>query len=267
MLQMPAIARHTVLVRSGCLLIACAVTALSQAALPPRLEFDVAAIREVPHSKGKFKIQEPELSLAGSRFSLAGSLRTLIETAWNLRQSQISGPAWLDANAFRIDAQATPGATDEQLRLMCQYLLRDRFGLTFHLERRQQPAYLLVRGKAGPTLTASTATGASIIKSKPGRIASASASMPGLADALSRQLGRPVLDETELSGEFRIVLNWTPIGQDAPSAKVRKAQKSQKDFPSLFTAIQEQLGLRLESQRAVVDTLIVDHINRTPTDN
>src|SRR5205823_345644 len=112
--------RHSLLTRLGWFPIAFAVTAVAQTAPHPRLEFDLAAIREVPHSKGKFKIQAPELALAGTTFNFAWSLRGLIGTAWNLRESQVSGPASLDANAFRIEAKAPADTTDAQLRLMCQ---------------------------------------------------------------------------------------------------------------------------------------------------
>lgn len=249
------------------IVVAFAIAAFSS----PRPEFDVAAIREVPHSKGKFKIREPNLDLAGNRFTLTTSLRGLIEVAWDVREIQVSGPAWLDSNAFQIVAGAPSDTTNEQVRLMCQSLLVDRFGMKFHREKRQELAYALVPAKGGPRLITSVVNEArSTIKSKPGRIASPGGSMMWLAEALSRTLGRPVVDKTGVTGNFRILLSWTADGVDPKSAKFGKAAKSagaNDSPPSLFTAIQEQLGLRLESQRALVDVLVVDHINRSPTEN
>ncbi len=116
----------------------------------PRPEFDVAAIREVPHSKGKFKIREPNLDLAGNRFTLTASLRGLIEVAYDVRELQVSGPAWLDSNAFQIVAGASSDTTNEQVRLMCQSLLAERFGMEFHREKRRELIYALVPAKGGP---------------------------------------------------------------------------------------------------------------------
>ncbi len=125
--------------------------------------------------------------------------------------------------------------------------------------------------RAAPKLTTSVVNESkAAIKSKPGRIASPGASMMWLAEALSRSLGRPVVDKTGVAGNFRIALSWTADGVDPKNAKFGKAAKSSganDSPPSLFTAIQEQLGLRLESQRSLVDVLVVDHIDRTPTEN
>ena len=206
----------------------------------------------------------------GNRFTLTTSLRGIIRTAYSLTDQEISGPAWLDANAFQITASAPPDSTDEQLRLMCQSLLRERFRLAFHHTQQQQSVFALVAAKGGPKLKVGESIGGMKIKSKPGRIASPGASMVWLADALSRPLGRRVLDKTGLAGNFRIQLNFSLPGGDAQSAYMEKPQGKDKTRaendtpPSLFTAIQEQLGLRLEAQKGMVDLLVVDHIERKP---
>ena len=249
---------------------------LAQSQVGPRLEFDVASIREVLHNKGKYRVEEPGLDLSGDRFTLQTSLKGIIAAAYGMKDHQISGPAWLDANAFQILAKAPPDTTEEQVRLMCQALLADRFKLSFHRTQRTMPVYALVPAKGGPKLSGNgdPASGAQAkIKSKPGRIASPRASMVWLADALARPLGRPVLDKTGIDGKFRIVLDWTPGDGEAQNGKPDKPKAagrtgSGKTFaPSIFTALQEQLGLRLEPQKGMVDVLVIDHIEREPTEN
>lgn len=237
--------------------------------------FDVASIREVPNSKGRGAVGQPVFEFAAGRFSLQASLMGIIEVAYDVRAHQVSGPSWLDSNAFLILARADPDATQDQLRAMCRSLLAERFGLTLHGDRKEMPVFAIVKVSSGPKLIpVETAAGGDLslkMKAKPGRIVSTGASLDWLAEALNHPLGRPVLNKTGIEGKFRIVLDWTPDGGEAEAAKAgkpaAKTKAGKESEPTIFTAIQEQLGLKLESQKGMVDVLVIDHAEKHPTEN
>jgi uncharacterized protein (TIGR03435 family) len=137
---------------------------------------------------------------------------------------------------------------------MLQALLADRFGLKVHEETRILPVYALVLAKGGPKFQPSQINGTTIMNSN-GQISVAGSdhTVALLAEQLGKMLGRVVVDKTGLDGRFELTLKWTP--DDFDSRGVGSA-----DGPSLFTAIQEQLGLRLESQKAPVSVLVIDRI-------
>ena len=166
--------------------------------------------------------------------------------------------------------------------MMLQSLLEDRFKLALHRETKVLPIYALVVGKNGPKLhQADTEGGLRMSMSPKGRKMTGSVSMARLADALSAFMDRPVLDMTELKGNFDIDLDWRPDGQTGgpgflgPGGGGRppegggegKAAAESGDAPSIFTAVQEKMGLRLEGRKSPVDILIVDHAERVPTEN
>ncbi len=261
--------------------LATALVAAGLLAAQPAPEFEVASIRQVPHSKARFRVGEPSLDLVGGRLTTQDSLKGLIEVALDVRGHQIAGPPWLDADTFLVEAKAPSETGTDQTRLMCLALLRERFHLTFHREQRLLSVDALLPAKGGPKLrsaadadnSAAAAKAANKNKSKPGRIISSRATMTWLTDALARQLGRPVVDNTGISGEYRILLDWTPGAGEVVSDKPAKTKpgdstaKKKESAPSIFTAIQEQLGLRLVARKALADVVVIDHVDRTPTEN
>ena len=182
------------------------------------------------------------------------SLRQCIETAYDLRDYALSGPAWLDSVHFDIVAKLPSGSSQGQFHPMLQTLLAERFGLKVHPESREVPGYVVTVAKGGPKFlrsgletTPSTSSGPSMVRCR-------AATMAIFVDQLSRNLGRPVADETSLDGTFDFDLHWTPDDAPVPG-------------PSLFAAVQEQLGLKLQAQKAPVTIVVVDGINRVPTGN
>jgi uncharacterized protein (TIGR03435 family) len=203
------------------------------------------------------------------------SLRLIIIRAYGLRPFQVTGgPGWIDSERFDIDARSPAGTSSDDVLLMLQALLADRFALRVHREQREQPIYALVRAgtnsSLGPQLKASTAT---CIAPAPngdspcrmgGSLTSGLSTLKGVGQplaALATQLGgsldRLVVDRTQLTGLFDFDLIWN---------RALRAAGAADDTPSLFTAVAEQLGLRLEPSRGNVETLVIDSVER-PTSN
>lgn len=182
-----------------------------------------------------------------------GSLQALIRFAYGVEDYRISGgPKWLDGDRFRV-VFTPPGP---QANLMLRTLLADRFKLAIHTETRQLPVYSLVIAKSGPKIEKTTDPKRSSTSMCPGMIRGIMA-MPDLASYLSSALGRKVTDQTGLAGDYTLSLKWTPDDCHV---------SGDNNLPSLVTAIQEQLGLRLEATNGPVDIFVIDHAEK-PTEN
>ena len=223
--------------------------------------FEVASIRS--HRGAVTFSADP--AVRGSRvIGTASTLADMITAAYGVRSDQISnGPGWINSDRFDIEAK-TPGdvpPTAEQSRLMMQNLLAERFQLRLHRETRDLPVYALVVGKNGAKLKISdprareggfvqgTANGLHMETTK--------GSMERLARQLSSSAGRPVIDRTGLAGTYEYTLDWFPANRiPAPESTV----------PSMFIAVQEQLGLRLESTTAPQEVLVIDRVEK-PSEN
>jgi uncharacterized protein (TIGR03435 family) len=218
---------------------------------------------------------------AGGRFTGENiPLKFLFTTAYHLKESQISGiPGWADTERYDIVAKGEGNPTQDQMVAMLQGLLADRFKLRFHQVTREMLVYALVAAKNGAKLQES-AEGSCVVPS-PGEAPVASGqpppavcgtyfwrggqvdgfriTMPQLIVALESQLDRPLIDKTGLNGAWDVHLEWTPDdragngpGDDAG--------------PSIYTALQEQLGLKLEATKGAVQVLVIDHFER-PSEN
>ncbi len=247
----------------GVLALCCA---LGQAPTPPT--FDVATVK--PNRTGK----------GGGNFAASPGmltirnlpLRRIIGAAYNIAEYQISGPHWLEQERFDIVAKTDGSVTgeDEMLPLL-QPLLAERFHLAMHRETKQLPAYVLTVGTNGPKFEAAEAGGTGLRfkkanKSGGARIHSTHLTMPEFAEILSRRLGHPVLDRTGLAGAYRVTLEWAAENKATKPGKTGKAEPD-TDRPSIFTALHDQMGLRLQARKAPVDIFVIDHIEKTPTAN
>jgi uncharacterized protein (TIGR03435 family) len=181
-------------------------------------------------------------------------LAAVIRVAYGVKNYQFSGPAWLNDVRYDVDAKTPEGYTRQQLRPLLRTLLADRFKLAVHHESKDVAGYALVVAKSGQKFHEADRA-RDYFTSRPGLISCRSATMQDLAGALAGRLGRPVEDKTGLAAAYDLKLEWTP---DENASDV---------LPTLFTALQEQLGLRLETQKVSVDVVIVDHIEKTPTAN
>lgn len=270
------------------LLFACPVSASPETAPPPqaaRHAFDVATIKrsdtQNPHP--------PSVEVTPDRFQATGmTLKELIKVAWDLNygaDDQVSGgPPWVSNTRFDLDAKEDAALAaeiaklprqqrGEQVRAMLRDLITQRFRLQLHHETRQLAVYQLVVAKGGPKLLPAAESVTPQDSGKPdkpsrwvrfagvGELQGYSADISTLVTTLSMQPeigGRLVLDKTGLTGNYDFTLKWTPdIFLDQPSAN---------SGPSLFTALQEELGLRLDAAKAPVDSLIIDRVS-PPSEN
>jgi uncharacterized protein (TIGR03435 family) len=218
--------------------------------------FEVATIKPTgPSSDGHTHIIYPP----GDRFSASNiTLLALMQWAYGMPERQIlDGPSWLGSTRFDIQATADTGQikglTGEQdrdlKRRMVQVLLADRFHLKLHQETRPLPAYDLILAKGGSKLQPSKSNGKSYGVGRT-HFNGEGLTITMIAEELSLIAGRVVVDKTNLADRYDLKLEWS--ADDAPA--------SDNSAPSLFTAIQEQLGLKLESAKEPVPVLVIDHI-------
>jgi len=241
-----------------------ATTALAQST------FDVASIRPMTYADGaRTHIYN---SPRTSEFrAINVTLRDLLEVAWGIPETQmLSGPAWASTDKFDLEAKSDAKFNEhlaglsidqgrEEKRQMLQALLADRFELAAHAEKREMPIFAMVIAKGGPKLITTNVNGA--LSGGRGRISITGGddALAVLAFELSWRLGRPVVDQTGLKGRYELTLNWTE--DDVPSTAAISS-----GGPSLFTAIQEQLGLKLEATKGPVPVLVIDHAEK-PSEN
>lgn len=233
------------------------------------------------------------------------ALKDELAVAFNLKQYQISGPDWLATEKFDIVAKLPDGAPRDQVRAMLQALMIDRFQMKTHHETRDFPVYALVIAKSGlkmkelPADPADTTSGGrpavnvsvsggrggvvanygngSLFTLGDNRIEGKKMQMTYVADMLARFEDKPVVDMTELQGKYDFTLNFTE--EDYHAMMIRAAISSGMALPpeaiqlmerasgdSLFSALQV-LGLKLESRKAPLDVLVIDHMEKNPTEN
>jgi uncharacterized protein (TIGR03435 family) len=180
-------------------------------------------------------------------------LRALIRWAYGVQDNQISGPAWINSARYDVDTKYAIPLTDdtpnEQVKMMVQALLADRFKLMVHHEIKEAPSYLLVVGPNGSKLTEVQVRPDSLLHSRifesKHQLVGQQVELSALVSSLIQRTGRPVIDETRLKGFYDFTLDWPPQSPDAQ--------------PALLAALRDQLGLELREQPAMVDTIVVDH--------
>jgi uncharacterized protein (TIGR03435 family) len=209
------------------------------------------------------------------------TVKNLVTIAYGIRDFQLSGgPAWIDSEGYDIEARSGGAVTPQQSTgPMLQALLQERFKLVVRTDTRELPVYVLTIARRGALQRSADQSctpfdpGTRPLPGAPSRnplelcgsiglgltnLNLRQATIPALAIALSHLLGRTVVDRTDLAGEFDGRLTFAPLGFVPNGAVVDPT------LPDIFTAVQEQLGLRLESARGPVDVLVIDHVERPP---
>jgi uncharacterized protein (TIGR03435 family) len=229
----------------------------AQSGAGPRLAFDVASIKPHLLTPGPFR-SSTQVDPQGIRYSNV-TLKSAIAQAYSVASYQIiGGPEWLASERYDILAKAVAPAPKPQLMLMLRTLLEERFGLRLHQETRELPIYALVVEKGGPKIRPVEDTGSTELGGGDDhQLAARQVSMEVLARTFSRQFGRQVIDLTGLHGVFDFNLDFAP--DDAAPSNDGLA-------PSIFTAVQEQLGLRLEARKGPVEVVVIDHAEK-PSQN
>lgn len=236
------------------------ISAVAQTPSGQKPTFEVASIK--PH-KGEVTISADPALHGSEVIGTASTMADMITVAYNVRYDQIlGGPGWINTDRFDIEAKASGDAPNgEQVRLMMQDLLGERFQLRLHHETRELPVYALVVGKNGAKLKVSdpdAREGGSVRGTADGlHMETKKGSLAMLARQLSSSAGRPVIDKTGLPGTYEYTLDWFPATR-VPAAE--------SNVPSLFTAVQEQLGLRLDSMTAPQEVLVIDSVQH-PSEN
>jgi uncharacterized protein (TIGR03435 family) len=232
--------------------------------------FDVATIK--PNDSGGATMQQ--LTIQGRDFkTVNSSLGDLISFAYDVQQKQIVGaPEWMTKDRYDVsavpDAPGAPSAA--QLRLMIRKLLTERFKLAFHKDRREMAAYVLSVAKTGqklkPTELKGPLPGIGFVPAKGGlNLIARNASMTDLTGVLqSFVLDRPVVDQTGLAGRYDMLVNFLPDdSQFNGHPPIPPKQDGAAEVPpSLFDAMPQQLGLRLEAQKTAVEVMAVDHVEK-----
>lgn len=232
--------------------IVCAAAVVLPAIAQQTAAFEAATVKPAaPDGHGETR------RYPGGRFTATSiTLKALIQRAWDVKDFQITGgPGWINSELFDVIAKAATTGTisGPELNQMIQAMLRERFRLEIHRETKDMPIYSLLVAKSGPKLTPTTATMQTWSRGN-GSLVGTKVPMDMLAgDLLESQLRRVVVDHTGIPGEFDIQLKWTPDNADEAGV-------------SLFTAIQEQMGLRLESAHGPVEMLVIDRAEK-PSEN
>ena len=273
---------------------------------PERLEFEVASVKPsgAPVAGSSVSIG---VRINGAQVHISSlSLKDYIRIAYRVKEYQVSGPEWLSAERFEIDAKLPAGSTREQVPDMMQALLADRFGLKLHRGTKEFPVYALVVAGGGAKLTPSpvdaeadavdpakapvevAATGGpagvsmnfgrgSTLNFGNNKFEARKITMLSLADSLSRYLDRPVVDMSGLPGKYDFTLDLTP--EDYRALLIRSAIAAGVALPpeavrlldnatdeSLHTSL-HLLGLKLEPRKAPLDVLLIDQVKKVPTVN
>ena len=248
--------------------------------------FEVASIKPNKSGTGMTMLQTTPVGFTASNISL----KALIQQAYGVEENQILGaPSWVGSERYDIEAKVGSSDTDalhdlnpDQRRLMLQPLLADRFQLKVHTELRDLPVLALVVAKGGPKLHEAKpgdtypnglkgfdgGGGPGMMLMRPGQLTAQGVDLSFVAKQLSQQLGRTVQDKTGLTGKYDFTMQWKPDrdpspmpgapqpGQQGPDATL----STDSSEASIFTAVQEQLGLKLESRKAPVEVLVIDHV-------
>ncbi len=235
--------------------------------------FEVVSIKPVAATDNRVMIR----MAPGGRFTANGaSVRMLIGMAYEVRDFQVSGgPSWIGDDRFEINAKADTDQDripQEQFRKMLKNMLTERFGLKVHEEEKEGSVYHLVQSKSGVKMPENKDSGQGnrMFRIGRGQINANGIPMPELARSLSQMLGRNVIDKTGLTANYDVELQWTPepgqgamFGGPPPPGGAPPVDTS---GPTIYTALEEKLGLKLESAKGPVKVLVIDSVSK-PSEN
>jgi uncharacterized protein (TIGR03435 family) len=237
----------------GCLIVA-AIAPRTFAFAQEQSRFDVVSVRPIP---GPVGFHNTVLYLAHGTWNADfAALRQMVGLAYGIQRVRVEGgPTWADSDLFRITAKTDKvDAGVDELRFMAQAVLADRFKLAVHRERKQLSGFTLVVGKNGSKLEESKEHGTPVVEQGEGEgvtLVFHHWPIGGLVNYLANVLDGPVQDGTALTGEYEFRLDHAPFGDVRPSSA-----------PSLFAAVEDQLGLRLESGKVLEDVLVIEHAEK-----
>jgi uncharacterized protein (TIGR03435 family) len=243
----------------------------------PPMAADADPTFEVATIKPSQPDEERSVQVQGTRLVTADtSLVDLMMFAYGVHSLQVvDGPQWISSDKFDVVVQPSlPGRpSTAQMRSIVQKLLADRFKLTLHHAQRELPVYRIITAKGGPKLMPTPteeqlSTNTAAVGIAAGEMMVRNATLSEFASLMQRyvRLDRPIVDHTGIAGKYDFKLNWTPDFSQFDGHPPWTAKNDGSDPPTLYTAIQEQLGLKLEAARESADVLVIDHVER-PSEN
>jgi uncharacterized protein (TIGR03435 family) len=263
---------------TGMLVVSPLIIHLAKAQISPRPAFEVASLKRTPDGGPPVFISLiPRRT--GGRLIWSAPLSEYLIYAYHLPRWRISGINTIMPEFYTVEATMDPSTSEDQVRLMLQALLIDRFKIASHWETRSCSGYRLIAERNGSRLKTATAAGEAPPmpeyrkNSSPGAfegriitegwspgtlgIMGRGVSMSQLSDQLSKELGECVVDRTNLTGKYYFGFQFGSVSHPSDDA----------DSPSIFSALKDQLGLKLEKQKGTTDVLVIDHYERTPSEN
>jgi uncharacterized protein (TIGR03435 family) len=241
------------------------VVALVLAQPVPRAQFEVASVK--PNSRGGRTARRIEPQ--GLTY-LNITLGEFIQLAYGLKHYQVQGDDWITTatgNRYDIVAKAAAPASEAELQQMLVPVLEDRFHLKTHRETRELPVYLLVQAKGGAKLKEGDGADQYVVPAPGGGFRFQNYPMAAFVNMLMvmRSVGRPVIDRTGLTGRYTFAANLQDLPPGATADDVKRAVV--ESDTAIFSALEDQLGLKLTAAREAIDLLIVDHADRVPTED
>src|ERR1051326_4261202 len=237
------------------------LTALLATGAVQKPAFEVATVKRNPTLGPVVDIPRNQDTSPG-RFRMTDvPLRYMLEWAYDLKDYEVTGPTWIVANdRFDVVAKAETAATDDEMRPMLQTLLSERFQMKLHRETRELPVYVLVPGKGPALVKPAPADEKQAIGLEDGRTAFHNFPISRFTFMLTRRLDQPTLDLTGLKGMFDFSIDLSGLGFNGnPPADTTG--------PSVFNAVHNDLGLKLEARKHPIEVLVVDHAEKIPKEN
>jgi uncharacterized protein (TIGR03435 family) len=237
------------------------VTVLMISAAAAQPVFDVASVRASQSGRGEGDWRDDIQASPGSVIMRNVSLKTAIRWAYHVMSYQVSGPDWIENDRYNISGKAAGPASEDELRLMLQALLAERFHLAFHRQTKELHAYEMVIAKGGAKFHESQVEGEPIVNPDKSRMTVDVKGMPAsqIVDVLSRMLHSPVINNTGFTGRYDATVNIARYMPDGTTPF--------EPIATIILAMQEELGLKLESKKMAIDLLIVDHAEKIPAEN
>jgi uncharacterized protein (TIGR03435 family) len=243
----------------------------------PKLAFDVASVKPSPAGAGREGggrmgmgmngLLRGNIQVTPSSLTMRNAtLKNAIRWAYQVTEYQVSGPDWLDSARFDIAAKSAGAATEDQLRLMLQTLLADRFKLEFHRVNKEFQVYALVPAKNGAKLQESKTEGEASVQPQQSTMSVAVQHM-GLSqiiDMMTPIMGAPIIDKTGLKGKYDININ---LGKYVAEMQSAGSTAPPDPVALIMSVLETEAGLKLEKQKIPLDVLVVDHADRSPTEN
>jgi uncharacterized protein (TIGR03435 family) len=231
-----------------------------------RVRFEVASVKKASECTYEHSMGPGQVVLKGL------PLNPVLITAFGVSKEQIIGPSWLESDCFEVVAKLPQGSTADQIPAMLRALLAERFKLSAHKESRPSTIYALVVDKGGPKLKQAAEDSTFLGKyprnairiGRGGGALMGIMTMEALAKHLSVQGYGQIVDATGLKGEYEISLSWVP---DQGAVQAAPSAAASDPGADLFAALRESLGLRLEPRKTPTEVLVIDHIERVPTEN